>query len=77
MNSDQRNKLITLIKRDIRSIGAIYRTVGQALYDEPVQRLAERIVTTFEQDFNPKDKPHDDQSEKNRKQPLRGRNRKR
>jgi hypothetical protein len=32
--------------RDIRNIGCIYPTVGQALYEEPIQRLAGRITTT-------------------------------
>ena len=45
---ENKQELIAAIKRDILNIGCIYRTVGQALYDEPVTRLAERIATTVE-----------------------------
>lgn len=46
-----REQIIELIKRDIRNIGCIYRSMGNALYDEPIIRLAERIVSTIEHEF--------------------------
>lgn len=46
-----RQRLISLIKRDIKNIGCIYRSVGKALYDEPINRLAERIVHSIEHEF--------------------------
>ena len=46
-----RQQLIELIKRDIRNIGYIYRSMGNALYDEPITRLAERVVDTIEHEF--------------------------
>ena len=46
-----RSRLIEAIKRDILNIGSIYRSVGNALYDEPVNRLAERIASTVEREF--------------------------
>lgn len=41
-------ELIAAVKQDIAAISNIYRSVGSALYDEPAQRLAERIVSTVE-----------------------------
>ena len=46
-----RQRLVDAIKRDIRNIGCIYRSVGDALYDEPVNRLAERIASTVEREL--------------------------
>jgi len=48
MTQAEKQELVEAIKRDIRNIGCIYRSVGDALYDEPVQRLAERIANTVE-----------------------------
>ena len=56
MTIDEKQELIALVVRDILNVGAIYRTLGNALYDEPVQRMAERIVSTVEK--------HLDESEK-------------
>ena len=34
------------IVKDIRNIGCIYPSFGNALYDEPMQRLAHRVAAT-------------------------------
>lgn len=41
---DRFNNLVAEIKRDIDSICSIYPTVGEAMYDEPKSRLAQRIA---------------------------------
>ena len=42
-----REKLVELVKRDVRRIASIYPSAFD-LYDEPLDRLARRIVHTFE-----------------------------
>lgn len=39
--------LYPVVLADIKNIGSIYPTVGAALYDEPVNRLAQRIATNM------------------------------
>lgn len=39
--------LYPIILADIKNIGSIYPTVGTALYDEPVNRLVQRIATNM------------------------------
>ena len=46
-----RYQLVQEIKREIQNIGCIYRSVGDALYDEPVDRLAQRIARIVEERF--------------------------
>ena len=41
-------ELIAAIRKDILAIGCIYRTVGDALFDEATTRLAERVAATAE-----------------------------
>lgn len=45
-NETEHTALVDAVRKDILSIGHIYPTLGQALYDEPVTRLALRIVST-------------------------------
>jgi hypothetical protein len=42
---ERRNKLVADIRKDINDICCIYRTVGEAMFEEARQRLAERIAT--------------------------------
>lgn len=46
-----RQRLIAAITRDIKNIGCIYRSVGAALYDEPMDRLVHRIIATVVREF--------------------------
>lgn len=39
----KRNELAAAIRKDIDSIGCIYPSVGQAMYDEPRDRLSQKI----------------------------------
>jgi len=43
-----RERLVELVKRDVRNIACIYPTAFD-LYGEPLDRLARRVVRTFEQ----------------------------
>ena len=42
----KRQELVAAVKRDITAIASIYPTAFD-LYDEPLARLAERVVTTI------------------------------
>jgi TorA maturation chaperone TorD len=48
MTEDERRKLEAAIVNDIVAISTIYRSIGQAFYDEPRTRLAQRIVSTVD-----------------------------
>ncbi len=50
-----RANLVEAIKRDILNTGSIYRSVGEALYDQRVNRLAERIASTAERETGAKE----------------------
>jgi hypothetical protein len=41
-----RQELFNLVVRDIKNIGCIYPSVGQALYSEPTERLAHRVANS-------------------------------
>ena len=43
---DMHQELVADIRRDILIVGSIYPTVGKALFDEAITRMAERIAST-------------------------------
>ena len=48
LNEHQRADLEERIRNDIRGIRSIYRTVGDALYGEPVDRLVARVLASVD-----------------------------
>ncbi len=42
---ETRQRVVAAVQRDIDAVCNIYRSVGTAMYDEPRQRLAERIAS--------------------------------
>lgn len=41
---ERQNELAAAIKKDINNIGCIYRSIGNAMYDEPRDRLSQMIA---------------------------------
>ena len=48
-------KLVNEITRAIDAIGCIYPSFGKALYDEPKDRLAQRIATAVQESTDKQD----------------------
>lgn len=43
----RREDMTEKVMADIVNVGCIYRSIGNVLYDEPVRRMAEKIVSRF------------------------------
>jgi hypothetical protein len=48
ISDDFKKRLVEKVKRDIKNICCIYPTVGNAMYEEPLERMIGRIAVTVE-----------------------------
>jgi len=47
MNEELKNQITDIIRKDVRKVGCIYPTIGNVIYDEPLDRLALMITDSI------------------------------